>query len=53
MQIPASGRPVRHPGHRHLPEYRPQHAAVVSFNPTARHLVTTDNRRQALLADRA
>jgi hypothetical protein len=53
MQIAATGRPVRHPGDRHLPEHRPQHAPMVSFDPTARHLVITDNRAQALLTDRA
>jgi len=48
-----SGRPVRHPGDRHLPEHRPQHAPMFSFDPTAGHLILTDNRPEALLTDRA
>jgi hypothetical protein len=53
MQVAVSERPVGHPGDRHLPEHRPQHAAMIVFNPTAGHLIVTDHRLQTLLTDRA
>ena len=53
MQIVASERPVRHPRGRHLPEHRFQHASMIVLDPTAGHLVVTDNRLEALLTDRA
>ena len=53
MQVAVSGRAVRHPRDRHLPEHRPQHTPMIVFDPTAGHLVITDNQLQALLTDRA
>ena len=53
MQVAVSERPVGHPGDRHLTEHRPQHAAMIVFNPTAGHLIVTDHRLQTLLTDRA
>ncbi len=53
MQILASARAVRHPRDRHLPEHRPQHTPMISFDPTTGHLVFTDNLGKALLTDGA